>query len=69
MLEKWNLFLGLRKICHSFAAPTGSISLSILEINYIFCTSHVLFSMYITLRRTVYTMTVHSAFYLNIPRI
>ena len=45
ILGNMKLFLVLNKISHSFALLTREISLSKLEINFIFPTIHVLFSI------------------------
>jgi hypothetical protein len=48
-LEIPDLFLVLNMISHSFAALTGEISCSTLEINLVFPRTHVLFSIYFAL--------------------
>ena len=46
MLANMKLFLVLNRISHSFALFTRDISLSTLEINFIFLHIHVLFPIY-----------------------
>ena len=46
-LEIPDLFLVLNMISHSFAALTREISCSTLEINLVFPSTHVLFSIYL----------------------
>ena len=62
---KMKLFLVLNGISHSFSLLTREISLSTLDINFIFPNIHVLFSTDLYSLFNLFHYTVNKNFYFN----